>query len=510
MTIILQCADLPQEVWAERIVAHPALDGAARLALFQSCHALARMVLQRGHGITTLIHRVPFDSSHAAGWPATLACLFDAKWQPLAIPNGLQLHVRGVRCPAGERCPPLPPPPPLAISQLVRHLQLSVCKPTAPALAAWCLYDDALWPQLQHLTVADCCLYEAPRPALVAAAGELLPLPQPVPRLLFFTWTGTSAGADQSRAQDALMALGAHAEIAHVECRYIFAHTLEAVVRRLPRLTHLHLHGRWDRAVVEALLQHPTLRHLELGGHDFVGNDWSRQPCRWQTLTLLDGASLADVSLLPLASLERLTIHGLLRSSLHHFGLDPPARMALLRRLRGEGRLVLAPGSHRERIRWLLPPGAGPFELDSAPEQLLAMLTLVLEAGQSIDTLILSRSGGTPLQLLREVAQLLQQHAGRVTTLCFGTGNSEEWHAGLLGTLPPCIQNVRINADFHGFGILRETTRALVEGGVASVRHALTLSVLCSVHTLSVAVEAELRQLLGQGQHGLSLEVLRT
>ncbi len=485
---------------AQRIVADPALDGAARLALFQSCHALARMVLQHGHGSKELSVE---PVRGRKGW-RTLARLLGTKWQPVL--GGLQLHVNGTTDDAGE-CPRLPRCPPAAIAQRVSHLRLSECALSAATLATWRLHDTNLWPQLQHLTLTECRWSQPQRRA--GGGGGAQPS---IPRLLSFAWTDTTSGADHSHAADALLALAAHATTAHVGLQHRPARTTEAVVRRLQRLTRLHLNGRRDRAVVEALLQHPALRHLALGGPGFPTGDLSQQPCQWRTLTLLDGAFLGQLEPLPLGSLKHITIHG----QLYGYGSSAPAGLALLRRLHGEGRLVLAPGSHAERMRreWQLPPDAGPFHLHGEPEVLRDLVALMLGAGQGVDTLVFGHSG-LPLRCLREeVAPMLQQHAGKVSTLCFGSIGSREWHRGVLGALPPCIRNVRIavvGTDFSAWICGPwDCLRALVEGGVASVRHPLMVTLLCDRQSLPAASDVALRQLLvsGQVQHGLSLEVL--
>ncbi len=499
--ILTQRADLPHELLAQRIVAHTALGGTTRLALFRSCHALARMVLQHAHGSKRLSVRAATSQQE---WPTTLTHLLGVKWQPLAVPTGLQLHVNGTHDRAGQ-CPQLPRCPPTAFSQHVSHLHLRRCVLDLVTLPAWRLHDAALWPQLRHLTLTDCQW-----PLDVPAGRSDL---QPIPQLVSFTWTDEAF--EWRLHQASLLALlplveratHLHMDFSHVDTRD--AHV--EVLRRLQRLTHAHLAGPIGAAEVDLLLRLPELQHAVLPPLVDGDVDFSQRACRWRTLTVLGGVSVDRLMLWPralLRGLERLTIHKGLHVRTCRVWWEPDdgaaAGMALLQSLHSEGgRLVLEPcreGRSLERLG--LRPGDAVLQL-TALAHAAHVFHLALEAGRGVTALQLdARYGGLPLRLLREeVAPVLRQHAGKVTALCFHPPSKDEWCRGLLGAVPDCI--VRVAVAVHRVG--ERAVRALVQGGVVSVRHPLTLTLL---HWGDVdgALEAEMRQLALQSSH-LSLEL---
>ncbi len=150
-----------------------------------------------------------------------------------------------------------------------------------------------------------------------------------------------------------------------------------------------------------------------------------------------------------------------------------------------------------------------------------AVLRLVLEAGQGVTALVVDKAFLAPATLQQRVAPLLQEHAGRVTTLCTGMGDadeddvSEEWWRALLGRLPTSITHFKVNvlhptdADPYFPGAAKQVAarlRALVEGGVAALRRPFTLT-LVHEGQISAEMEAELVVLslvapAGQGNGG--------
>ncbi len=262
----------------QRIVAHPDLDAAARLALFRACHALAR---------TTLLH-APGSKRHTASigyhtgqeWSAKLARLLGAKWQPLPLGSvDLDLRITFSSALYPTLHSRLPPPPPTSLSHHVSRLHLQRCYLTVSHLAAWQLHDAALWPHLQHLTIDDC---DVPR----FLAQEEQPL-QPIPRLQSFRWelrlqTCGFAGQYASGVIDfssTLLPLVTNTRRLHV--RSWWAEWEVELVTQLQHLTHVDLSDTRPRQPfpVDALLRHPTLEHLVLR-HALVYRDLSRQPCR--------------------------------------------------------------------------------------------------------------------------------------------------------------------------------------------------------------------------------------
>ncbi len=293
---------------AQHIVAHPALDGAARLALFQSCHALARLVLQHGHG-NKCLSVTPASSKQQ--WPPALARLLGTAWRPLAVPGGLELQVANH----------LAPPPPAAVSQLVSHLHLQQCTLAPTTLPAWRLHDAALWPRLRHLTLTECQW-----PQLLPGGGGRRRRLQPIPRLASFTWVDGREEWDQPPATlQALLPLVERATRLHLNLAFFERHHVyEAVLPRfkglesvrvdqLDYLTHNDAFG--------ALLRLPA--HVTVVWLPVVDCDLSQRTCRWRSLTVLGGASVEELGWLPLGGLERLTLHrrgllGVLRGRARH------------------------------------------------------------------------------------------------------------------------------------------------------------------------------------------------
>ncbi len=512
MILTHACAGLPNELLGQRIVAHPALDPAARLALFRSCHTLARMVLQHAPSSKRVTHK--FSICSGGAWSPTLANLFGAKWQPLPPPQlDLELRVESIikwRWQSASLRPLLPPPPSFAISQHVSRLHLSELTLNTADLAAWQLHDPARWPHLQHLTVSSSTL---PQPPAVPAP----PLP-PIPGLqsaslqLDALRTATDTGE--------VLPLAAHVRQAKLGDMFAAPAVLPSVVGGLPRLTRM----RVDRVVesqatLEALIQHPTLEHVEIGGLRIRPQGLRERPCRWRTLTLWGGVDLHDVASLPLAGLERLTIASFLGVSDEQS--DPAAcaaGVAALQQLHGQGRLALVPrAAASARRAW----DEGRFTLANlrvVPGLVMPLLHLVLEAGRGVNALQFDWQTATLARLQQEVAPLLQQHAGKIRTVCFEVWLSTpgEWCAGVLGVLPLCVTHVRAWVWGESIG---HALAALVRGGAAALGHPLTLT-LMHRGRISAGLEAELLHLaagagVGEGgaQQGLpesllALEVL--
>ncbi len=525
----MHCADLPELLLGQRIVAHPALDPAARLALFRSCHALARLVLLHAPGSGKRVtHHVSggassdSDSDSSDGsdsdisngsdnsigddalqWSPTLAHLLGSKWQPLPPPQlGLELRVESsVELFGTAPQPPLPLPPPTSITRHVSRLHLHQLRLTPPDLAAWQLHGPARWPHLQHLTLHDCQM----RPG---AGAQQLP---PIARLLSFAWE--PAQAPDVPAQESLEF---HLNRADVPA-------LTWLLERLPCLTRLRVDGLVEsREALEALMRHPTLEHVEIGGLPNRLFGLSQRPCRWKTLTLWGGASLSNVANLPLAGLERLTITGFVGAWNDTRDAEDNARgVAALQQLHRGGKLVLAPSAYAlvGVLRpWPLQPGEGMFYLGTTASHGLMseLLRLVLEAGRGVNVLEVDWEAPALPWLRDEAAPLLRQHAGKIHTLCFHVWNRtpESWCAGVLGALPACVTHVQVMVEGLSLGV---RVRALVRGGVEELRHPLKLTILPWRGAICEELEAELRQLAagggggeGQGQPGslLTLEVV--
>ncbi len=461
IVILLQPhAGLPDELLGQRIVAHPALDPAARLALFRSCHALARMVLlhapSSGKRLTHHVKskdRTRHWSQRTPPWrasspPSGGRCRRTWTWSCAWSPPYLRREQR----PPGRSCPLSRPRLP---SPTLCELRL-----TAADLAAWQLHDPTHWPRLQHLTIQLCGL---PLAATVAAAPQPLP---PIPRLQSFTWT-------QGNSQDvaALLPLAAHAERARLAT---YSYSCMGVVEGLHRLRHLRLERHAGDEVLRALLQHPALEHLTLASLS-VYDDLSRQPCRWRTLTMAQGLGLREAALLPLAGLERLTIG----RGAHQGGGDQQqcaAAVATLQRLHGERRLALVPETDADTVSlWGLLPGDGLFDLSRGYERTPALLRLLVEAGQGVNALVLWP--GLPLPVLRgEVVPLPGRQGAGIQTLCVDLSGApnDQWCAGLLGALPACITRVEVCVFYTRAPLVV----ALVRGGAERLGHSLTLTLL--------------------------------
>ncbi len=521
------CAGLPELLLGQRIVAHPALDPAARLALFRSCHTLARLVLLHATSSKRVTHHVSGGASSDTGsdtdssessdgsdssiggdalqWsPVVLAHLLTTKWQPLPACLDLELRVEAARGLDGTPQLPLHPPP-TSITHHVSRLHLNLLRLSAAALAAWQLHDPARWPHLQHLTLHDCKMQWD------AGAATPPPIPglQSVSLQLYGRWRWRSNNTK-------VLPLAAHAARARLTGEYVAADRASLVMEHLARLTHLRVDGSVEgRAAVLALLRHPTLEHVEVGRLRLDRSDLSRAPCRWRTLTLWGGVYVQDVALLPTAVLELLTIKGFIGVSGQR--PDPAAcaaGVAALQRLHSQGRLALLPSAPpTARRAW----SDGRFYLGSlytVPALATPLLGLVLEAGQGVNTLEVHSETTTLARLQQEVAPLLQQHAGKVHTLCFEVWHDVQgaWCAGLLGVVPLCVTHVRAKVCNQ---FVSTALAGLVRGGAASLRHPLTLALLHEGH-ISAGLEAELRQLAagggvghGQPESLLTLEVVR-
>ncbi len=484
------CAGLPELLLGQRIVAHPALDPAARLALFRSCHGLARLVLMHAPGSSKRVtHKV--SSSSGGAWSATLAHLFGVKWQPLPQEQlDLELRVEStiwLAIPAPQ--PRLPPPPPSSITHHISRLQLLQLTLTPADLAAWQLHDPARWPHLQHLTVSWCTL---------PPVGPIPPPLPPIPRLLTFSW-----GGEWSQDVQTLLPLAANATHAHMPgtCVALGA----SVVERLPHLTHVRLRGDLDNLALRALLRHPTLAHVTVEGGLLHAEDLSQQPCRWRTLSTMRGLGLVHLARLPVAGLERLTIaRGL--DGWSRIDMKPAlaAGVAALQRLHGEGRLVLLPDGNATAAmpEWMPAPGDGMFRLRGFDQWSVAVLRLVVEAGPGVNTLVLP-SRALPLPLLREqVAPMLQQRGATIRTLCVELEGdvTEEWCSGFLGALPTSVAHVKVWVK-PSPSVNNLVITMLVWGGMQVRRHPLWLTLLHR-GAVEALLEAALRRMVAGGGGG--------
>ncbi len=463
----------------QRIV--PALDAAARLALFSTCHALARLVLQHAPGTKRLTCKM------MANRAPTLAHLLGTAWQPLPRLSNLELTLTAFLVAAA----------PPAISQHVSHLHLRSCTISARDLTGWRLDDATLWPHLQHLTVDSCNLIEQP--------GAARPAAEPIPRLQRFAWTDAGVTALHAGPVDALLSLAVLAT--HARLHLHDATASARVLRRMPSLTHAHM--AMEAGVVEALLQHASLEHVTLTRGEQGPLDLSRRPCRWKTLTLSGGAHLHELALLPLGGLERLTIDSWLSmwvaGARQWLQREEAAQgLAALERLHAAGKLAFAPCGAAERRDALAPrPGGGLFLLPGVRPALLArVLRLVLEAGRGGITALQPDAQQLPLECLRgEVAPLLERHGGAVQTLSVRGWPDDEWCLAALGALPAGVGHVQL------MNLEARHVRALVKGALASLRHPIRLTLL---HHRRVREElkAELRRTMAlhTGPQLLTLE----
>ncbi len=470
-------------------MAHPALDAGARLALFRCCHALARMVLvHRPSSTKRITHKCGDDGG--GPWSPTLAHLLGVKWQPLPSDLDLELRVEGKSSMWSRVVPShLPAPPPTSLGQHISRLHLLHLILTTPDLVAWQLHD---WPQLQHLTIQFCDLREA---GAATAPGPPL---QPIPRLQSVDWRSKyypeGDGDDRS-----LVPLLSNAQRARLgEHRFFVLPPCTSMVQRMPRLMHLELDGSVGDDTLRELIPHPTLEHLTLDSLS-LEEDLSKEPCRWKTISMTDGASLHDLARLPWPGLQRLNVRGALEGK----GKDASneecaAGVAALQRLHGEGRLALLPRRQLAlSFTWALSPDDRMFSLYDVGACAPALLRLVVEAGPGINTLTID-SCDVALPLLRgEVAPLLQQQGGRIRTLCVDLRDdvTEEWCAGLLGALPTCVPRVKVFLDASHPSSLAV---AVVRGGVQAVRHPLQLTLLHR-RAIGAGTTAELRELVAGG-----------
>ncbi len=481
-------AGLPDELLGQRIVAHLALDPAARLALFRSCHGLARMVLLHAPSSDKRVTHKVTTKTRGKLWSrrtAALSQLLGTQWQPLPPHLDLELCVdSGVKHRTVVH-PLLPPPPPGPMSHVSRLELYRLCFGT-PLLATWQLHDLARWPHLQKLTISCCTV-----PSVATAPTQPL---RPIPRLQSFTWEQWSAAGSID-----VLALAANARRAHLACHSL---SFDAVVvggmQRLQRLTHLEVGSPLNSDELRALMQqpHPTLAHVTLDSLTLT-QDLSQQPCPWRTLTIAKGLGLREAALLPLAGLERFSVTATLAWG-DGDAEQCAAGVAALQRLHSEGRLALLPDDDTASLaRWSLQPGhelvdlGGGLESESMP----ALLRLVVEAGRGMNALVLPY--GLPLASFRaEVVPLLE--SAHIHTLCVELGWAVPgWCAGFFGALPPSITNVQV----YVFCTDEPFVPALVRGGAEGLRHPLTLTLVHS-GAISAKLEAEVRQLAAGGGAG--------
>ncbi len=498
MRTIAVCADLPAEVLGQRVLAHPDVDPAARLALFRACHALARTVLLHGPGTK----RRTTEGDAEQPWSAALAHLLGDKWQPLP-PGSVDLELcitSSVDLGSAAPQPHLPPPPPASVSQHVAHLHLRQCHLTVPDLHAWQLHDAALWPHLQHLTIEECVLPQAP-------PGEAQPLPA-IPHLDFLTWLHRATLLSDVTALLPLVSNARRLHVAGMENAWQVSEE-PALPPQLPHLTHVDLDLPSHPPLTEALLRHPTLAHVAVRRLD-ARSDLGQLPCRWRTLDV-SAASLGSLARLPLGGLERLTVRGAFTGS-------AAAGLALLQRLHAGGRLVLLPWDGRDRpARAQLPSDGRCFRLWLTAGCTPALLRLVLEAGQGVSGLDLDVRSATLPALRDQLAPLLQQH-GRIDTLHVDLTidlSPDALCAGLLGALPACVTHVEFPALGDDF-LKAQHVKALVQGGLASLAHPvqLTLAGLRDAPGVSARLEAQVTRLAAgggsvDGRQLLTVEVVR-
>ncbi len=481
-------ADLPSEVLGQRIDI-PALDADARLALFSTCHALARLVLQHAPGAKRLTCKM------MASRAPTLAHLLGTAWQPLALAD-LELTIL--------TCEALSPPPPAAISRVVSHLRLAWCN--VDALAAWQLHDAELWPHLQHIRASDCRLAQ---PVEDATMAQL----QPIPCLQSFTWTDGLPQQDHLHPpMPLLLALAANATRLDLDLFSTSGPIVAQVLRRLQHLTHAYVGRAGDRDVLLALLQHPTLEHVTLGDFNRApALDLSQQPCRWRTLEVKSVPAVSIVALgrLPLRNLEQLSVRPGLDAGV---GGDNSAQqaytrgLALLQQLHGAERLQLHPKSFPFDHNQLgVPNDRGLFSLPSTCSHLAPLLHLVVEAGRGIHAVFLGYNPPT-----QEATAPLVQHARSpfdTVAFDFPTETDDAWCAGLLRALPDCVTHINVRMEH---GQITAPLSRFVQGLAHHTRRPLTVTLLTSSawSYISPEVEAELREVAeraGAGRPGRAL-----
>ncbi len=487
----------------------PSLSGAARLALFRTCHALSRLVLAHTpEGEKTMF------------WDATYA---EEEQGEEGGGEGDPDHILSPKASLPSQ------PPPAALTQHITSLVLSDLSFSMDQLLQWQLHT---WPHLQSLTIDHCC---APSGVRKPASFSVGPLP-PISRLrtLILERTTQLGWAELYTT----LALCAHAR--KLSLHDLSCGGLKPAVRRLPHLTHLHTDFTGAKEL-RRLLTHPTLRHVTLshtlGMYDefHLEHDMSALPCTWRTLTLdspYSAVRVDEVGLLPVRGLERLRLVGALGTS---GAIGPGVRactgLPALQHLHQLGRLVLAPS----RWAWL---GArfqlgwehASFSIGQGGGRLEQLLRLVVEAAPDVNTLCLdapgllqnmmmamaSVLGGLPAALaslpsqVQRVAPALQR-AGRITTLCIWLPPDafpQPWDT-LLGALPACVTELRVRC-WACRGGTSPTARSLLRGAGA-LHHRLRV-VFLHEGALSSEEEAALRELVGSGGVGearLTLELVQ-
>ncbi len=305
---------------------------------------------------------------------------------------------------------------------------------------------------------------------------------------------------DDAAPQTAVLPLARQATHLHVTSPWPGSRSQALAMRalaHLPHLTHADLDMGCTSPVVEALLLMPTLEHVTLAYVHRALPDLSQCACRWRTLTVAARTCVADLAHLPLGGLERLTLGrqlALAPRRYHH--ADDQAGLAVLQRLHGQGKLTLRKSSEREdRERWRLSSDDGLFMLLGLGAVAPAVLRLVLEAGQGINTLRVDEDFLDPAMLQQHVAPLLRQHPDRITTLCVDVGggrDEEAWWGRLLGRLPASVTHLKMDVVDEGLdGCLLALVRG---GGVGALRRPLTLT-LMHEGQISDDLEAEVMEL---------------
>ncbi len=502
------------------------LDLPARLALFRTSRALARTVLLHAPSAKRL------TKLDVRAWPPALARLLrDAQLQPL---TDLELIVEAN----------VSSPPPTSISRHVARLHLSHLTLTPSSLAAWRLHDARLWPHLHHLTVSvrwSLALWSSPQSQQQQGSGaSILAATMPaIPGLQSFSLfqvPRSTLGQDEA---EAAASLAARAQRLHLSCDERAAVVACTVVRRLVRLTHARLDVRscMTDEVMAALLRHPALEHVELDSSlGYLTVDRRALPCRWRTLSFTGRVEVPQLALLPLAGLERLTVHGWLSNTMFKAGneeelrpkveADHRAGVALLEGLHARGALVLLPmaPSSMERELWPVQPapGASIFRLSAFCCVLPPLVRLVAEAGPGVDTLWVENGFFNP-RWLREAAPLLQR-SGRITTLYMALDLHSNYTDTLLPGLPACITRVEAavtSEDRWEPGDcfpeeLAVKLTSVVRGAASSLRRPLTLRLCCThdggwppgVVDVSDKLEKKLKRLAREGGGMLKLRVV--
>ncbi len=261
-------ADLPADV-LERLATCPALDAPARLALFRTCHALARLAFVHAPERTVTRHGEDDDQEDVqAGAYAALGQLLD-RWAPE------DLHFELLDCAPSK-------PPPLSVRRHVTRLSLILRDTPAPPDWDWVGWlGGGTWPRLQHLTWDSGGDEPAP--------GRKLP--RPIPTLRKLTLAQSDYMETRYEVLEPLLRLASGPHMEELEWNSFHesgcSDGLEVALRRLRRLTRVRTNSLRPVGDVMRLLEHPTVRHVELS--DGLSWDWpdlSGWRCAWRTFAV--------------------------------------------------------------------------------------------------------------------------------------------------------------------------------------------------------------------------------